>query len=205
MASRRASGVTRVPLARAGPKFRTGVCTSRNRSRARGGDAGRGVTLATAGRTSAALAEAGVPPAALAAAGFACVALPSETTASTAPTGATVPSPTLMLDSTPAEIAGTSTVTLSVSISQRLSPGAILSPTALNHLTTLPSATVSPSWGIRTSMDLSGSSSATSLVVPGCPGLSFPATAEPARRYGRRWGAPCPRERPPPAAECAAW
>ena len=68
------------------------------------------------------------------------------------PTGATVPISALIAVSTPAEMAGTSTVTLSVSISQRLSPGATASPTDLNHLVIFPSATVSPSWGISTSI-----------------------------------------------------
>ena len=48
---------------------------------------------------------------------------------------------------------GTSIDTLSVSISNRLSPGFTASPADLNHLVILPSATVSPSCGIRTSMN----------------------------------------------------
>jgi len=53
--------------------------------------------------------------------------------------------------SVPAEVAGTSIDVLSVSISNRLSPGLTTSPAVLNHFTILPSATVSPSCGIRTS------------------------------------------------------
>src|SRR5437588_12223626 len=72
--------------------------------------------------------------------------------ATTAPTGATSPACTLMAAIVPAAIAGTSIETLSVSISNRLSPGFTLSPAFTNHFEIVPSATVSPSCGIRTSM-----------------------------------------------------
>src|ERR1700737_3782140 len=75
-------------------------------------------------------------------------------TATTAPTGTVSPAATLMALSTPAEIAGTSIDTLSVSISNRLSPGFTASPALTNHFEILPSATVSPSCGISTSMKL---------------------------------------------------
>src|SRR5262249_29260894 len=52
----------------------------------------------------------------------------------------------------PADVEGTSIETLSVSISNRLSPGSTASPADLNHLVILPSATVSPSCGISTFM-----------------------------------------------------
>src|SRR5512135_1372539 len=55
--------------------------------------------------------------------------------------------------SVPALVAGTSIEVLSVSISNRFSPGFTASPADLNHFTILPSATVSPSCGIRTSID----------------------------------------------------
>src|SRR5262249_7595015 len=51
-----------------------------------------------------------------------------------------------------ADVDGTSMETLSVSISNRLSPGLTASPADLNHLVILPSATVSPSCGISTFM-----------------------------------------------------
>src|SRR3974390_1233281 len=54
--------------------------------------------------------------------------------------------------SVPAKVAGTSIDVLSVSISNRLSPGLTASPADLNHFVILPSATVSPSCGIRTSI-----------------------------------------------------
>ena len=67
-----------------------------------------------------------------------------------APTGATTPASTLIACRIPNSVAGTSTVTLSVSISQRFSPAATVSPTDLNHWMTVPSETVSPSWGMST-------------------------------------------------------
>ena len=77
---------------------------------------------------------------------------PSEITATMAPTGATSPAPTRISASTPAVVDGTSIDTLSVSISNRLSPALIASPADLNHFVILPSATVSPSCGISTSI-----------------------------------------------------
>src|SRR5690348_13970629 len=70
---------------------------------------------------------------------------PSEMTATTAPTGTISPARTRISASTPAEVEGTSMETLSVSISNRLSPGLTGSPADLNHCVILPSATVSPS------------------------------------------------------------
>src|SRR5262249_33910861 len=90
---------------------------------------------------------------AAAAAGFdGAAAAPSAITATTAPTGATAPAGTRISASTPAVVEGTSIDTLSVSISNRLSPGLMVSPAALNHCVILASATVSPSCGISTSM-----------------------------------------------------
>src|SRR6188508_527405 len=59
---------------------------------------------------------------------------------------------TLISVSVPVVIDGTSIDTLSVSISNRLSPGFTTSPADLNHFVILPSATVSPSCGIKTSI-----------------------------------------------------
>src|SRR5262245_63117305 len=86
------------------------------------------------------------------AAGGALAAEPSVITATTAPTGATSPAGTRISVSTPAVVDGTSIDTLSVSISNRLSPGLMASPADLNHCVILPSATVSPSCGISTSI-----------------------------------------------------
>src|SRR5258708_27150877 len=72
--------------------------------------------------------------------------------ATTAPTGASMPSPTLISTSVPATVAGTSIDVLSVSISKRSSPGTTLSPTFLNQFVILPELTVSPSCGINTSI-----------------------------------------------------
>src|SRR5258707_3268233 len=77
----------------------------------------------------------------------------SEITATTAPTGAISPAGTRISASTPVVVDGTSMDTLSVSISNRLSPGLIGSPADLNHCVIFPSATVSPSCGISTSID----------------------------------------------------
>jgi pyruvate/2-oxoglutarate dehydrogenase complex dihydrolipoamide acyltransferase (E2) component len=79
-----------------------------------------------------------------------------------APTGATSPAATRISVSVPAEVAGTSIDTLSVSISNRLSPGLTASPIALNQVVILPSATVSPSCGIRMSMSALSISQVTS-------------------------------------------
>jgi hypothetical protein len=92
---------------------------------------------ATAGLAAGALAAAPPSPAMI---------------ATTAPTGATSPACTLISVSVPVVIDGTSIDTLSVSISNRLSPGFTAAPGATNHLVILPSATVSPSCGIRTSI-----------------------------------------------------
>ena len=162
-ASRRASGVTRVPPARrAGPKLRSGVRTSKNGSSLIGTDAAAGGAARDAAGTGGALGREGAPVAAGAAltAGSALASLGrlaavlalSAMTATTAPTGATSPAATRISASTPAEVEGTSIDTLSVSISNRLSPGAMASPADLNHCVILPSATVSPSCGINTSI-----------------------------------------------------
>src|ERR1700733_1485730 len=151
-ASRRASGVTVTPPAsRAGPKLCSGVRTSKNGSslmgRVSGCVCGAGVVAGAEAACTAAAAgfPGGVDAAAEAAA-------PSAITATTAPTGATVPSGTRISLSTPAVVEGTSIETLSVSISNRLSPGFTVVAAATNHLVIFPSATVSPSCGIRTSI-----------------------------------------------------
>src|SRR5581483_12184656 len=88
-------------------------------------------------------------------AGAALAAAPGpEMTATTAPTFATSPTWKRISESVPLVVEGTSIDVLSVSISNRLSPGFTASPADLNHFTILPSATVSPSCGIRTSIVL---------------------------------------------------
>src|SRR5262249_24379035 len=72
--------------------------------------------------------------------------------APTAPPAAPSPAGTRIAASTPAVVDGTSIDTLSVSISNRLSPGLMASPADWNHCVILPSATVSPSCGIKTSI-----------------------------------------------------
>src|SRR5581483_2555654 len=176
-ARRRASGVTAAPVASlAGPKFRSGVRTAWNGSI---GAAGRGIGVewtadadpvvlssprkrgpgaaspwTPAGAcTRAALGAdpgAGVSGGWLAGCDFVASPAP-EITATTAPTLATSPTWKRISVRVPLVVDGTSIDVLSVSISKRLSPGFTASPAFLNHLVILPSATVSPSCGIRTS------------------------------------------------------
>src|SRR5262249_21777270 len=87
-----------------------------------------------------------------AAGGGTLAAASSAITATTAPTGAPSPAGTPISASTPAVVDGTSIDTLPVSISNRLSPGLMAPPADLNHCVILPSATVSPSCGISTSI-----------------------------------------------------
>src|SRR6478736_131682 len=153
-ASRRASGVTDVPPASLpGPKLRSGVRTSRKGSIGAVRGAGAACATACAG-TDAGRAVAAGADGTLAGAGVAgglCAAPGPEITAITAPTFATSPTLKWISVSVPAVVDGTSIEVLSVSISKRLSPGFTASPAALNHFVILPSATVSPSCGIRTS------------------------------------------------------
>src|SRR5579883_141210 len=154
-ASRRARGVATAPVGSlAGPKLRAGVRTSRKGSSIMG-RAGDAAACGGAASKTAALDKAGTgaetsPLTVLTGAVDATPAPPRMAT--TAPTGATSPAATRICSSTPADVAGTSMDTLSVSISKRLSPGLTTSPTDLNQVVILPSATVSPSCGIRISM-----------------------------------------------------
>ena len=84
--------------------------------------------------------------------GLAAAPDPSAMMPTTAPTGATSPATTRISLKVPVVVDGTSIDTLSVSISNRLSPGFTASPADLNHLVILPSATVSPSCGISRSI-----------------------------------------------------
>src|SRR5215831_18965201 len=73
-------------------------------------------------------------------------------TASTVPTGTVWPASTRIAFTTPAVIDGTSVVTLSVSTSKSGSSAFTVSPTFLYQFATVPSVTVSPSWGMITSI-----------------------------------------------------
>src|SRR5271169_1315104 len=151
LASRRANGVTKAPPGSfAGPKLRSGVRTSKNGSSLIGCAGWRGCGAGAAGFAGAAFGGA-------AAAGglegeLAATPEPSAMTPTTAPTGAISPAATRISLKVPVVVDGTSIDTLSVSISNRLSPGFTGSPADLNHLVILPSATVSPSCGISTSI-----------------------------------------------------
>src|SRR6185312_16237662 len=174
--SRRASGVMRMssgPLA--GPKWPVGVRTSKKGSSlvlplARGA----GATATGCGALGGAAGDAGGAPlralcafaggAFAAGAGLleAAPALPAIT-ATAVPTGTVWPAGTRISASTPASVASIAMATLSVSISNSLSPIATASPTDLNQLLTVPSATVSPSCGIKTSISLPSSRAALPL------------------------------------------
>ena len=158
-ARRRASGVTVTPPdSRAEPKLRAGVRTSKKGSSLMG-CCGVGANVAISIAVAAAAEAASAGALAATGTGFAGAAgmLPpaAPMTPTTAPTGATSPSTTRISLRMPVSVAGTSIETLSVSISNRLSPGFTASPADLNHLVILPSATVSPSCGMRMFIDVS--------------------------------------------------
>src|SRR3954470_25021389 len=120
---------------------------------------------------------------AAAAAGALAVAPPSPAMIATiAPTGATAPACTLISVKVPVVIDGTSIDTLSVSSSNRLSPGFTAVPGATNHLVILPSATVSPSCGISTSILVfhSGRHAPRRRGIQLLPSKDFRATGSPA-------------------------
>src|SRR5215475_8663750 len=72
--------------------------------------------------------------------------------------------------------------TLSVSISNRLSPGLTTSPTDLNQVVILPSATVSPSCGIRISIPTPPQAPASSLQDATEPDDALGISARPSRQ-----------------------
>ena len=151
LAIRRASGVTEIPPgSRAGPKLRSGVRTSKKGSSLIGccGDLRWRLGVAAPLAAAGAFGGCGDRRAGLRRR-LTTPALPSPMTPTMAPTGATSPSGTRISLKMPASVAGTSIETLSVSISNRLSPGFTASPADLNHLVIFPSATVSPSCGMR--------------------------------------------------------
>ena len=110
---------------------------------------GTGAVVSAPAKSGPAAAAAPKAPAAAAALLASAPPAPLPMTPTMAPTGATSPSGTRISLKMPASIAGTSIETLSVSISNRLSPGFTASPADLNHLVIFPSATVSPSCGMR--------------------------------------------------------
>ena len=163
---RRASGVILSPSgAAAAPKFSMGVCTSsKGASFAGAAPLPRGVTvlaasplpnpppLAGEGREGVAGEVARGLAVRVAAAEGTLGLVPPPKTATTVPTGTVAPAATRISESTPLSVAWTSIDTLSVSISKRFSPASTRSPTCLNQDAIFPSATVSPSWGMITSM-----------------------------------------------------
>ena len=109
------------------------------------------VTGATAGATvfaSVLTSEAASSPAMTASA----PAMPAaaEITASAPPTRTTASSPAMISVSTPLTGEGISVSTLSVDTSSNGSSAVTVSPTAFSQRVTVPSVTLSPSWGIDT-------------------------------------------------------
>src|SRR5262249_42161067 len=117
--------------------------------------AGGAAAAVAAGASAGASGFGGAGGPAAAAAALAAAAATGTAVASQAPpiwpisvpTRTVVPSGTRMLDRVPSAGEGISTLILSVWISTRGSSLRTLSPTALSHLATVPSATLSPSCG----------------------------------------------------------
>src|SRR5690349_6628234 len=121
-----------------------------------GGPAGAAAAL---GRAASGAGVVGCGAGASAAAPACAPAAAASMAPNTAPTATVLPCGTLMSLSTPAEGAGTSTVTLSVSSSTRGSSMATASPGRLNHCPTVASVTDSPSAGTLISIAILRSSS----------------------------------------------
>merc|ERR550519_3278511 len=107
-----------------------------------GGGGGGGAAAAGAGASAAGLGGGGAPPA------------PSVSLRSLVPGDTVAPSSTRSSATTPAAGEGTGTLVLSVSISQRTSSSATLSPTCFSHLTS-PSEMESAKGGQTTSLSSS--------------------------------------------------
>src|SRR5450755_3799488 len=122
---------------------------SRRTDGASGASAG---TVFGAATTTAAGGGADAAGLAGAAAGFAAATAPSLICPSRAPTATVSPSAALISPSVPAEGAGTSIVTLSVSSSTKGSSTATASPAFLNQRPMVASVTDSPSVGTRISV-----------------------------------------------------
>ena len=89
--------------------------------------------------------------------------------ASTAWMGTVSPGLTRICATRPADGEGISASTLSVEISSRGWSLATSSPTSTSHFTTTPSTTLSPSWGITTSMSIAARSFFNTWRVSGSP------------------------------------
>ena len=115
-------------------------------------DGASGASDAAAFGAAAGAAAAAAAALAGAAAGFAALAAPSLICPSSAPTATVSPSLAAISPSTPADGAGTSMVTLSVSSSTNGSSTATASPAFLNQRPMVASVTDSPSVGTRISV-----------------------------------------------------
>ena len=121
-----------------------------------GTSAGAGTAMDwTAGAGAAtAVAATGVVAATGAAAAGAADSSAAPMTPSSPPTRTTESSPAVIARSTPETGAGISVSTLSVETSRSGSSAAMVSPTCLSQRVTVPSVTLSPSWGIVTETDM---------------------------------------------------
>src|SRR5262245_1368853 len=131
-------------------------------------------------------AGAGVGPAAALGVAASARAGPLSMAPSTAPTATVPPCGTLISVRTPAEGAGTSTVTLSVSSSTIGSSAATASPCCLNHCPTVASVTDSPSAGTLISMGMAHTSGRQSLLEQRLLLLVVPAQQPRGRGCGGR-------------------
>ena len=114
-----------------------------------GAATGAGVETSGAGAAASGLGVAGE-----AGAGVAAAPEPSPSVPRSAPTSTVSPSFTITSDKTPADCAGTSMVTLSVSNSQSGSSTATVSPGFLYHCAMVASVMDSPNSGTRISLDI---------------------------------------------------
>ena len=102
------------------------------------------------GTCAGAASTTGAPTGAAFVAGALPLSAPSEITANAPPTRTTASSPAMISVSTPLTGDGISVSTLSVDTSSNGSSAVTVSPTAFNQRVTVPSVTLSPSWGIDT-------------------------------------------------------
>src|SRR4051812_682746 len=113
--------------------------------------AGAGAAVATgaAGAGAGTGAAIGAAAGSLSGAGAATAAEPAASMTAIGPSlGIVWPSPARICVNVPSNGDGTSAFTLSVTISTIGSPTSTWSPTCFSHLPMVPSATLSPSWGM---------------------------------------------------------
>ena len=120
-----------------------------------GGTGGDAISLAAALLAANSGAASAVSAGAASDSGESASVSSPRITATTVLMGTVCPSPTLISDRIPALGDGISVSTLSVEISNSGSSRSTRCPTALYHLVTVPSAMLSPIWGMMTSVAMS--------------------------------------------------